>query len=186
MTTIYILKLVLNKYYIGRTNNIENRLIQHKNGSASAWTKKYTMISVIQTIPNISIYDEDRYTKEYMYLYGIDNVRGGSYVKINLDYEQITSINKELWNAHNLCTRCGRNTHFVSTCYAKKDINNKIIDNKYNTQLEKQIIETSTSSTQTEQENIDTRIGSFFIPIEVADNSLYGKLLTIYRRYWSQ
>jgi predicted GIY-YIG superfamily endonuclease len=40
-TNIYILKLQNNKYYIGKTNDINSRYKQHLCGSGSAWTKKY-------------------------------------------------------------------------------------------------------------------------------------------------
>ena len=38
-TNIYILKLENNKYYVGKTDNLEQRKQQHLNGSASSWTK---------------------------------------------------------------------------------------------------------------------------------------------------
>ena len=41
---IYVLLLEENKYYIGKSNNIDNRLESHFNGNGSAWTKKYKPI----------------------------------------------------------------------------------------------------------------------------------------------
>lgn len=121
-TIIYILKLQNNKYYVGKTTNFEKRKIQHINGTASYWTKKYKIISVEKIIPNSSIFDEDRYTKEYMNKYGIDNVRGGAYVRINLDNYQKQLLQKELWNANDLCIKCGSKTHFIKNCYEKDTI----------------------------------------------------------------
>ena len=123
MTNIYILKLQKGKYYVGKTDNLEKRKQQHINGTACAWTKKYKPISVEKIIPNASDFDEDKYTKEYMSKYGIDNVRGGSYVTEELDNIQHYSLTKEIWAAKNLCTNCGRNNHFVKNCYATTDVN---------------------------------------------------------------
>ena len=129
MTTIYILFLEDKKYYVGRTQNFEQRKIQHINGTATSWTKKYKYISTERIIENSNIFDEDRYTKEYMSIYGIDNVRGGSYITIILDNNQKKLLQTEFWNASNVCIRCGRDSHFIKDCYAKVDINNvKLID----------------------------------------------------------
>ena len=57
--------------------------------------------------------------------YGIDNVRGGSYVTEELDDIQHYSLKKEIWAAKNLCTKCGRNNHFVKNCYATTDVDGK-------------------------------------------------------------
>jgi len=123
MTNIYILKLQHGKYYVGKTNNIKQRKQQHINGTACSWTKKHPPILVEQIIPNASDFDEDKYTKEYMAIYGIDNVRGGSYVTDELDEVQHYTVQKEIWGAKNLCTQCGRNGHFVKSCRAKTDVN---------------------------------------------------------------
>lgn len=120
-TNIYILKLEGGRYYIGKTNNIEQRKKQHINGTASAWTKKYKPVSVEKIIPNASHFDEDKYTKEYMSKYGIDKVRGGSYVEIELADSQIETLNREIWGAKDLCKQCGRSGHFAKNCYAKSD-----------------------------------------------------------------
>ena len=121
-TNIYILKLQNNKYYVGKSNDLETRLTSHKNGLASAWTKKYKPISVEKVIPNASSYDENKETIEYMGKYGIDNVRGGIYVTEALDNTQRSEINKQIWGANDCCTQCGRKEHFVNNCKETKDV----------------------------------------------------------------
>ena len=121
-TNIYILKLENNKYYVGKSNDLETRLTSHKNGLASAWTKKYKPISVEKVIPNASSYDENKETIEYMGKYGIDNVRGGIYVTEALDNTQRSEINKQIWGANDCCTQCGRKEHFVKNCKETKDV----------------------------------------------------------------
>jgi len=80
MVYIYVLKLQENKYYVGKTNNPSVRIENHLNGNGSSWTKIYKPLKVVDMIPNCDDYDEDKYTQIYMDKYGIDNVRGGSFV----------------------------------------------------------------------------------------------------------
>ena len=122
-TNVYILKLQNDKWYIGKSDNPEKRFLQHKNGSGSAWTSRYKAVELFKVIENVSPFDEDKFTKEYMSLYGIDNVRGGSYTQIILPNEQIKSIQRELWSTNNLCNNCGSSEHWVRTCPIIKDSN---------------------------------------------------------------
>jgi len=126
-TNIYILRLQGGRYYIGKSDNVSKRYEQHLNGTGSSWTKKYKPISVDKIIPNASAFDEDKYTKMYMSKYGMDKVRGGSYVNVELDDFQKQSINTEIWGAKDLCTQCGRAGHFVKDCYATKDVSGNAI-----------------------------------------------------------
>jgi predicted GIY-YIG superfamily endonuclease len=128
MEHIYILRLKEGKYYIGKTKNVDKRWNEHITGDGSGWTKKYKPISLIKTIISTSYFDEDKYVKEYMAKYGIDNVRGGTYSNIDLDDNTISVLEKEIRHSKNLCTRCGRNTHFIKDCYAKTDNNGNIIE----------------------------------------------------------
>jgi predicted GIY-YIG superfamily endonuclease len=120
-TNIYILRLEGGKYYVGKTDNPTKRYNEHVSGKGSAWTRKHKPVAFETIIPNASAFDEDKYTKEYMLKYGIDNVRGGSYVQITLDDSQIDLLKRELWGAKDACTRCGRTGHFVKDCYARSD-----------------------------------------------------------------
>jgi predicted GIY-YIG superfamily endonuclease len=127
MEQIYILKLRAGKYYIGKTRNIEKRYEEHLTGTGSGWTKKYKPVSLIKTIKSTSQFDEDKYVKEYMAKYGIENVRGGSYSNIVLDENSIAVLEKEIRHSNNVCMRCGRDTHYIKDCYATTDVDGAII-----------------------------------------------------------
>jgi len=113
---VYLLRLEQGKYYVGRTDNMENRWRAHKTGKGSLWTKKYRPLEILNTYQSKNPFEEDKYTKECMALYGIDNVRGGSYVRDILDLDAKRLIQKEIWAAKDCCVRCGRNSHFVKEC----------------------------------------------------------------------
>jgi len=127
-TNIYILRLEGGKWYVGKSEHVQQRYQQHRNGGGSAWTRKYKPISLERMIKHASPFDEDKLTKEYMSKYGIDNVRGGSYVEIELSEFQKEALNIEIWAANDLCTQCGRAGHFVKDCYAKTEVSGKKIE----------------------------------------------------------
>ena len=122
MTNIYVLRLKGGKYYVGKSEDVMGRYQQHLNGQGAAWTRKYEPVSLEKTIENVSPFEEDKVTKEYMARHGIENVRGGSYVSLELSESQIEAVKAEIWGAHDKCTQCGRSGHFVKDCYATTDV----------------------------------------------------------------
>jgi predicted GIY-YIG superfamily endonuclease len=116
MVFIYILQLEEGKYYVGKTNNPSFRIEKHLNYNGSAWTKKYKPISVIDIIPKCDDYDEDKYTIKYMEKYGIKNVRGGSFCQINLNDNNIITLNQMILGVTDKCYICGKCDHFANDC----------------------------------------------------------------------
>ena len=113
--TIYVLLLKDEKWYVGRTNNLEKRLERHRKGEGSEWTIKHPMIKCIHSFETLDNLDEDKIVLGYMTLYGIDNVRGGSFSEISLHWIELYMIDKILKNASDRCFECG-DTHFVKKC----------------------------------------------------------------------
>lgn len=132
MVTIYILNLKHNKLYVGRTNNIDFRLDDHFNNCGSYWTKKHKPQSVKEIYKNCTNYDEDKYTIMMMAQYGINNVRGGSFTKINLTNNEICIINKMINNANDICFKCHMNNHFAIDCPQKDIMNDTLLILKRN------------------------------------------------------
>ena len=60
--TIYILKLVDDCFYVGKTNNMEERFFQHTSGKGSLWTKIHRPIKIEKTFEG-DIFDEDKTVK---------------------------------------------------------------------------------------------------------------------------
>jgi hypothetical protein len=51
-----------------------------------------------------------------MNIYGIENVRGGSYSQLVLSDAQISEIQKKLATANDLCYSCNKKGHFIKDC----------------------------------------------------------------------
>jgi hypothetical protein len=119
MVFIYTLKLTQGKYYVGKTTNPAFRLDNHFNSNGSAWTMKYKPIEVIELIPNCDDYDEDKYTRKYMDKYGIENVRGGSFVSIELDKSTIQHLTQMSNGTNDKCFVCSKSGHFAKDCKEK-------------------------------------------------------------------
>lgn len=114
---VYVLKLIQDKYYIGKTcKDIAQRLAQHEKGFGAEWTKLYKPVKVIELFETTDKFQEDTITKKYMDKFGIENVRGGSYTKINLVHYQLMALEIELKTANDLCYKCGKSSHFSSEC----------------------------------------------------------------------
>jgi len=115
--TIYVLKCKQRKWYVRKTRKLRGRVLQHFCSNGSAWTRKYPPIKVHgKGYRNCTARDEDKYTKEMMDKYGIDNVRGGSYCQIELDEHQRETLRREEIATHDKCHNCGKSGHFAAQC----------------------------------------------------------------------
>lgn len=112
---VYVLKLSQGKYYVGRTENLERRIDEHRFGKGSAWTKMFSVIDVEKTYETDSRFYEDMIVKEMMHEHGIDNVRGGSY-PFDISDEEYQFISREIHGANDECFKCGGN-HFARRCF---------------------------------------------------------------------
>jgi hypothetical protein len=145
MVNIYILQLKEGKYYVGKTDNPIFYLDFHSKASGEPeWTQLYKPISIIEFIPNCDYYDEDKYTKIYMNKYGIENVRGGTFLQTVLDGNTIKLLEKMIRPSKNNCINCGINGYFskeCNNCQSIESIDNcltyieKFIENKKKLEL---------------------------------------------------
>lgn len=99
MVHIYILKLKQNKYFVGKTDNL-NFTLNDFDKSKLSWTLKYEPIELYNFMPHCDEFDEDKFTLKYMALLGIDNVRGGTFKQLNITEDEVNVIIKMIINSN--------------------------------------------------------------------------------------
>ena len=141
MVHIYVLKCQEGKYYVGKTNQTFKRFSAHSSGRGAKWTQKYKPIDLAHWYPDRKDSDETKITIQMMRKYGVNNVRGGPYTQVQMTKRQANnlenkikskSINKSVSKKKTLCKRCGRDTHTISKCYARRHTNGKPLIQKNN------------------------------------------------------
>jgi len=75
--TVYVLRLEGNRFYVGFTSNLEQRLAKHFGHKGALWTQKFEPIKLIDVYYDVPEFVEHRVTKRYIERYGGENVRGG-------------------------------------------------------------------------------------------------------------
>ena len=94
MVNIYVLELKGGKYYVGKTNHTFQRFNQHKTGSGAKWTQKHKVVDLFAFHKDMRDSDENKITIQMMKKYGVKNVRGGSWTKVNMADQEIQRLEK--------------------------------------------------------------------------------------------
>ena len=91
MNYICVLKLSGIKYYICKTTNI-NKFSNNYCKILNVWTNNYEPINIVEYFEENDFITENKVTLDYMFHYGINNVRGGSYSSLILENNTIEKI----------------------------------------------------------------------------------------------
>jgi predicted GIY-YIG superfamily endonuclease len=123
MVYIYVLQLLKDNYYVGKTDNPQFRLETHFESGGSAFTKRFRPRRLHALHPDCTDHDETRITLDYMKKYGIQKVRGGPWTQILLTDAEEEFIQKMIDSESDNCYQCGEAGHFANKCPKKKKTN---------------------------------------------------------------
>src|SRR5476649_1068273 len=80
---LYVLRLEHRKWYVGKTYDIKQMFIEYTQKQGPIWTQLHRPLIIEykeKLVPN----GVDIMTKRMMFVYGMDNVRGGSFSELVL------------------------------------------------------------------------------------------------------
>lgn len=83
----YVLQLQDGKFYVGNTDNIYTRLLDHMlmTQSSALWVRHHGPVQAVLEISRNSAASDEHYkTLQYMSMFGWENVRGSSYCKVQM------------------------------------------------------------------------------------------------------
>lgn len=122
---VYVLELAQGRVYVGHSSDMRRRLQQHMSGQGSAFTKAFPPTGVllprlgcVTGSPEAAERDE---TLRYMFLRGIQLVRGWRYVRVEMPEAEVQDAEENIRELFDLCRRCGHPGHFVTQCKANYD-----------------------------------------------------------------
>ena len=99
--TIYILELLDGRFFVHcQTPDDSDSTIMDNCIQLYHFVNKYRPIKIIDKIPNIELIQIDRYVLQYMEKFGIDSVRGGSYIDEILPDYMFKSLKVQLNTAY--------------------------------------------------------------------------------------
>ena len=133
--------------YVGKTNRGKKRLEQHIKGRGAEWTKLHKPKRVMAYYQGAKDSDEQKVTNQMIRKFGAKKVRGGNITKRKMSKSEIDKLNKDLGFKQSkrssstakktttttkksttyTCSRCGRQGHNKTQCYAKTKATGKTI-----------------------------------------------------------
>lgn len=122
---VYILELAQGRVYVGHSADMRRRIQQHMAGQGSAFTKAFPPTGVV--LPRLGCVSgsaeaaERDETLRYMFLRGIQLVRGWRYVRVDMQQEELEDAESNIRELFDLCRRCGHPGHFITHCKANFD-----------------------------------------------------------------
>ena len=92
---MYFISLDQDKMFLYTNFKDTEESIIRKAQERHDFMKLYLPSKIVFTMEITDFYDVDKYVKQFMHMFGIDNTRGGSYCDIVLDEDSVKCIERE-------------------------------------------------------------------------------------------
>ena len=107
-----------NVCYVGKSTNIENRVLQHQNENRPDVLRRESVLTQGSTNDLESWERNEVLTR--MYREGMESVRGWRYTRRGpLTMDEKISARNDIIEKFDLCRRCGLDSHFADKCFAR-------------------------------------------------------------------
>lgn len=124
MTSCYILRLNNGKFYVGKTDSIEERMIEHYSGEGAKWTGLHYPVEILEIEPFTHKWQESYTTLIMMKKHGVENVRGGPWCQINLQFQpklHLLDETKTIQENYDIYTKARKGKYCAEKTNSKKE-----------------------------------------------------------------
>jgi len=91
----YFISLENDKMFLYTDFKEDESIIIKKAEERFQYMQIHRPCKIVFTLETTDVYDVDKYVKQFMHMFGVNNVRGGSYVDITLDKKTLEFIENE-------------------------------------------------------------------------------------------
>jgi len=120
---VYVLKTLNGLYYVGKSNDIDARIKEHRDGAGASCLKSQGAFEEVPTLTASQEQDHESWERNEtlyrMMQHGINNVRGWMFTSERLTDSEKQQAFRQICEKFDLCRRCGRDSHFADECVAK-------------------------------------------------------------------
>jgi len=84
MPTVYLMALEHGAYYVGVSSDPEKELEAHREGLGPVWTQIHRPVRIVDVVEHVPASEVNEVVRNFMGVYGMDRVRGGSWEGVHL------------------------------------------------------------------------------------------------------
>lgn len=120
-TGVYVLGDEGGRMYVGKSQDVERRIEQHRSGEGTQFLHgrlRRLVVGEAGTERDLESWERNE-TLARMYRHGVGKVRGWMFTSARLSAEQEELAFGQICEKYDLCRQCGRNTHFADKCFAR-------------------------------------------------------------------